>query len=63
MNKYEELKTFVREYASDTFYGGDLTNEEIATIADSLIDYLMNVHTDGCLLSMIYEEEFGEYKE
>jgi hypothetical protein len=59
-DKYEELKKFVKEYESDTFYGGDLTNEQVTKIADSLIDYLMDAVIDGCLLSHIYDDLFGE---
>jgi|GEM_PF-5079369 len=60
MSKYEELKKVIKEYESDTFYGGDLTDEQVTIIADGLIENLINNYLDGVMLSIIYEQNFDE---
>lgn len=60
MNKYNELKSVIKNYESETFYGADLTDEQATIIADKLIEDLINNDLNGVTLSDIYSDYFED---
>lgn len=50
-----DVKKFIKEYDSDTFFGGNLSNLQLYVMADELIKHLLEKEVDGVLLTGIQD--------